>query len=228
MGVTLRGLSSSLPSTWQTEISVDSSVWEKLEAAIDLAGDELSPPRELIFAALSIPPSHVKTVILGQDPYPNRSDAVGLAFSVPRSSKLPPTLRNIFQEYSTDLEMPIPSSGDLRPWVQEGVLLLNTTLTCLDGESLSHSEIGWQEITEQIVKSAAKNGATAILWGSHAQKYGKYFATEEVVSSVHPSPLSAYRGFFGSRPFTRTNQILQRKGVAPITWRLPDVSRERD
>ena len=212
-----------LPPQWRARIKVSTESWSKLHNEILAAGDYLSPSRELIFAALQVPPTSIKCVILGQDPYPKRADASGIAFSVPRSEKLPPTLKNIFREYQTDTGNPAPKSGDLSSWVGEGVLLLNTSLTCISGQSLSHSAIGWSEITSEILRIASQARPVAILWGSHAQKFRSFFEEELTISSPHPSPLSAYRGFFGSKPFTHANAILQARGTTPISWRLPSA-----
>ena len=217
-----------IPASWRDLIRVEDEVWESIQAGIDSAGDQLSPRREHIFAALQLPPERVNVVILGQDPYPNQADAMGLAFSIPHNGKLPPTLRNIYREYSDDTGFPEPQSGNLTPWVTEGVLLLNTSFTCLAGQSLSHSDLGWKIVTQEIISVAAKNGAIPILWGKHAEAYSHYFAESDRISSAHPSPLSAYRGFFGSKPFTRANQRLEIKGVSPINWRLPDASQAKD
>ena len=212
-----------LPSQWRELLTVQDSTWRRLQDEVDAAEDQLSPARELIFAALRIPPTAISCVILGQDPYPKREDACGIAFSVPRSEKLPPTLKNIFREYQSDTGYPVPFSGDLSSWVDQGVLLLNTSLTCVAGQSLSHSDIGWSEVTSEILRVTSATQPVAILWGSHAQKYRPYFEEEFTLSSPHPSPLSAYRGFFGSKPFTRANEILTSRGVTPISWRLPSA-----
>lgn len=186
-----------------------------------LREDETNPPRELIFRALNVDPSKVKVVILGQDPYPNPTMATGLAFSIPPTTeRYPPSLQNILSEYQSDLGKPPPLSGDLSPWVGEGVLLLNTVLTCRPGESLSHADIGWQDFTRAIIKSVNTSETVGILWGAHAQKYREYFASDMRIETPHPSPLSAYRGFFGSKPFSQTNDLLLAKGIGPIDWSL--------
>ena len=176
------------------------------------------PEQQSIFRALQIPPNQVKVVIVGQDPYPNPKYAMGLAFSIPAGvAPLPKSLKNIFTELNNDLGI-YRSDGDLSDWASQGVLLLNRSLTVESGKSDSHSNLGWQDFTEMIIQAAAKNGALAILWGNEAQKVSELFEDVDVFKSVHPSPLSAYRGFFGSKPFTRCNDILISRGKTPIAW----------
>jgi len=176
------------------------------------------PEQQNIFRALQIPPDQVKVVIVGQDPYPNAKHAMGLAFSIPAGvAPLPKSLKNIFTELNDDLVIE-RSNGDLSDWANQGVLLLNRSLTVEPGKSDSHSNLGWQDFTEEIIQAAASNGALAILWGNEAQKVSNLFADEEVFKSAHPSPLSAYRGFFGSKPFSKVNNRLKEKGLIPIKW----------
>ncbi|CAN2199721.1 Ung Uracil DNA glycosylase [Candidatus Nanopelagicaceae bacterium] len=179
----------------------------------------LTPSRDLIFAALELPLAEVKCVIVGQDPYPTAGNAHGLAFSVSREvQKIPASLHNIFKELNSDLGIPVSSHGNLEAWQREGVLLLNRILTTEVGVSNAHQNLGWQEITSAIAQAAANQGAIAILWGKQAQELAPLF--KECVISVHPSPLSAYRGFFGSKPFSRVNELLLNQGRSPIDWRL--------
>ncbi|MCX6448891.1 MAG: uracil-DNA glycosylase [Actinobacteria bacterium] len=162
-----------------------------------------------------------KVLILGQDPYPNLNFPNGLAFSTPKTeSKIPASLQNIFKELNSDLKLPIPSSGDLSSWAEQGVVLLNRTLTCRSGESNSHLGIGWRAFTDACVEKLAANGAVAILWGNNAKECSRYFATDKLITASHPSPLSAHRGFFGSRPFSRANAALMAAGKDPIDWSL--------
>lgn len=176
------------------------------------------PEEQCIFRALQIPPNQVKVVIVGQDPYPNPKYAMGLAFSIPAGvAPLPKSLKNIFTEINDDLVIE-RSNGDLSDWANQGVLLLNRSLTVESGKSDSHSNLGWQDFTEKIIQAAASNGALAILWGNEAQKVSNLFADEDVFKSAHPSPLSAYRGFFGSKPFSKVNNRLKEKGLIPIKW----------
>lgn len=184
-----------------------------------LEGHSLAPKMHQIFAAIELPLSDVKCVIVGQDPYPTEGNAHGLAFSVSREvKKIPASLQNIFKELNSDLGIAIPSHGNLEGWRKQGVLLLNRVLTTEVGLSNAHHDLGWQEITSAIAQAAADQGAIAILWGKQAEELAPLF--RDSVISVHPSPLSAYRGFFGSKPFSRVNEILQIQGRTPIDWRL--------
>lgn len=190
-----------------------SRILKSLESSV------LAPSRGQIFAALDLPLSEVKCVIVGQDPYPTAGNAHGLAFSISRNvKKIPASLQNIFKELHSDLGFEIPDSGNLEKWLDQGVLLLNRVLTTEAGLSNAHHDLGWQAITEAIADAAAAQGAVAILWGREAGKLAPLFKNS--ITSVHPSPLSAYRGFFGSKPFSRVNEILISNGRAPIDWRL--------
>ena len=214
-------LRSLLPREWSELLANHLLLLDRIDDAI--GSSETNPSREEIFAAFTLPPVSVKVVILGQDPYPQSENAHGLAFSVPKSvSKFPPTLSNIFKEYHADLGFPIPESGDLSQWRDGGVLLLNSILTCEPGKSLSHASIGWQEFTNAVLESVVTPKTVGILWGESAKKFSHYFENDALITSVHPSPLSAYRGFFGSSPFSRSNEILGSKSISPISWRLPN------
>ena len=188
---------------------------------LELKESSFLPQHQGVMKCLSFNPSEAKVLILGQDPYPNSDDAMGLAFSTARrDGKLPASLKNIYRELVDDLEIPHPTSGDLSPWCKQGVVLLNRTLTCAEGESNSHRDIGWREFTDQVVSVLAQQGVVAILWGANAQEVEHHFPKSDCISSVHPSPLSAYRGFFGSKPFSRANQVLVGKGRQPIDWSI--------
>ena len=177
------------------------------------------PAMDRILAPLSTPLDEVKVVIVGQDPYPNAEYADGFAFSVQSEvSPFPASLVNIFKELESDLGTPLPADGNLERWSRQGVLLINRTLTTVPGESHSHQRSGWMAITEAIIREVATKGAVGILWGGNAQQMSDYFDSSHVIKSAHPSPLSAYRGFFGSRPFSRANEILTSRGVSPILW----------
>ncbi len=181
-------------------------------------GQNFLPSSKLIFKSLEVDPDDVKVVIVGQDPYPNSQHAMGLAFSVPAEvGVLPASLKNIYKELEADLGI-IRENGDLSAWLEQGVLLLNMSLTVLPNESGSHSKIGWQVITQQIISDVAKRGAVAVLWGREAQLMSKYFAIEDQFIAPHPSPLSVYRGFYGSKPFSKVNSRLVEKGLTPIKW----------
>lgn len=181
------------------------------------------PPKEKIFRALElVTPQAVKVVIIGQDPYHGEGQACGLSFSVACGVKSPPSLVNIFKEVASDTGAPIPVSGDLSRWAEQGVLLLNSTLTVESGKAASHKRLGWECVTQQIIDAlgAKRSEIVYILWGSHAQQIGRNIDSERnlVIRGVHPSPLSSYRGFFGSRPFTAANEYLLNKGKEAIIW----------
>ena len=186
------------------------------------------PPQHRVYAAFEATPlANTRVVILGQDPYHGPGQANGLAFSVQRDTPLPPSLRNIFRELVTDLDIDAPRHGDLTPWAQQGVLLLNTTLTVREGEPLSHAGEGWEQFTDAVIEhiSATQKSCVFVLWGASAQKKSHLIDTarHHVVRAAHPSPLSAHRGFFGSRPFSTINRLLVESGQAPIDWALPDT-----
>ena len=177
------------------------------------------PAMDRILAPLSTPLDEVKVVIVGQDPYPNAEYADGFAFSVQSEvSPFPASLVNIFKELESDLGTPLPADGNLERWSRQGVLLINRTLTTVPGESHSHQRSGWMAITEAIIREVASKGAVGILWGGNAQQMSDYFDSSLVIKSAHPSPLSAYRGFFGSKPFSRANEVLVNRGASPIIW----------
>jgi uracil-DNA glycosylase len=200
------------------------AIFQPIEGEIDailglLQNEECAPAKELIFAAFQSELSNIRCVIVGQDPYPGAGNAMGLAFSVdPSVEKIPASLKNIFIELESDKGIAVPESGDLTPWSKEGVLLLNRVLTTRVGESNAHIGLGWQKVTDHIARELGRRPLVAILWGRYAQELAPYFPLR--VESVHPSPLSAYRGFFGSRPFSRVNELLTSKGIQPIDWSL--------
>ncbi len=181
-------------------------------------GPDLAPASENIFKALEIDLFKVRVVIFGQDPYPTQGNANGLAFSVPRHQPLPVSLRNIYQELKSDVGISPPNHGDLTSWTEEGVLLLNRVLTTRIGQPGAHSKVGWQKITDHIAKELGQQNVIALLWGKRAEELSHYFS--DFITSPHPSPLSAYRGFFGSKPFSRINRALQNRGELPIDWSI--------
>lgn len=202
---------------WQHELVHLKEQFNDIETA--LAGQSVAPNYENIMRALKFPISDIRVVIFGQDPYPTLGYAQGLAFSVGADiSPLPATLKNIFKELSTDYPSSKPENGDLARWSNQGVLLLNRILTTRVGQSLAHGNIGWQVITNEIAKVLGAHSVVAILWGRSAQELAGYFPTDLTISSAHPSPLSAHRGFFGSKPFSQTNEILRHRGIANIRW----------
>ena len=178
-----------------------------------------------VLRAFSFPLDQVRVLIVGQDPYPTPGHAVGLSFSVaPDVRPLPRSLENIFTEYGSDLGLPKPSTGDLTPWSAQGVMMLNRVLTVRPGNPASHRGKGWEAVTECAIKALVARGTplVAILWGRDAQTLKPMLGDSVgVIESVHPSPLSASRGFFGSRPFSRSNAMLTEMGAEPIDWRLP-------
>lgn len=183
------------------------------------------PPGNLIFNAFNHTPfEKVKVVILGQDPYHGEGQAHGLCFSVPRGIPAPPSLVNIFKEMNSDLGLPLPGHGNLESWARQGVLLLNATLTVRAHQAGSHQNRGWENFTNAVIRhiSQEKKGVVFILWGRFAQaKEALVDGNRHVVlKSAHPSPLSAHNGFFGSRPFSRTNEYLQRTGQEAVNWAL--------
>ena len=184
---------------------------------------QIFPPGRQIFAAFdSTPFPDVKVVILGQDPYHDVGQANGLCFSVNDGIPFPPSLRNIFKEIESDIGTPIPQSGDLSRWAKQGVLLLNATLTVEAHRAGSHQRRGWEEFTDQVINHLAtkRNNIVFILWGSYAIGKGAFIDRNRhlVLTSVHPSPLSAHRGFFGNHHFSRANQYLIEHGKTPIEW----------
>ncbi|GIP40097.1 uracil-DNA glycosylase [Paenibacillus sp. J31TS4] len=186
------------------------------------------PPMEDIFNALHYTPyQQVRAVILGQDPYHGPGQAHGLSFSVRPGVRIPPSLQNMFKELHADLGLPIPDNGCLTPWAEQGVLLLNNVLTVRQGEANSHHGHGWERFTDRIVEllNERETPVVFLLWGRHAQEKAQLITDSRhiLLRAPHPSPFSANRGFFGSRPFSKTNEALVRLGQPPIDWRLPDL-----
>ncbi len=193
----------------------------------EYASKTVYPAKDDIFNAFHLTPlSKVKVVILGQDPYHEPGQAHGLSFSVKKGIPKPPSLDNIYKELQTDLGCTIPQSGDLTYWAEQGVLLLNTLLTVRAHEAFSHKGMGWEEFTDSAIKAVASQDRPIvfILWGSAARAKRSFITNPEhlVIESAHPSPLSAYRGFFGSRPFSRCNDYLVSKNITPIDWQIKD------
>ena len=210
-------VSSHVHSSWLPVFEPVSSVIDDILSKIQ--HDELAPPLESVFRAFSVDLSSIRCVIVGQDPYPTRGNAMGLAFSTPPTiAKIPQSLRNIFTELESDQGHEAPAHGDLSKWSNEGVLLLNRVLTTRQGESNAHEKDGWQRVTNHIASELGKRDVVAVLWGRQAQELSKFFTFK--VEDVHPSPLSAYRGFFGSKPFAQVNQLLIAQGREPIDWKL--------
>jgi uracil-DNA glycosylase len=209
--------------TWQLWLSEQKAVLEAIETKV-LAEESLMPPIHKVMRAFQDDPKHIKVVLLGQDPYPTPGDAIGLAFAMDKGKTIPRSLRNIARELESDVGvMPRdPQHLDLENWSQQGVLLLNSVLTTTANEAGAHSKLGWEQFTVAALKAlAAKQKIVLIAWGKPAQKLGYEISQEfdlVVIESAHPSPLSASRGFFGSKPFSRTNQALRALGLEHIDW----------
>ncbi len=188
------------------------------------AGRRYLPAGDQVLRAFRQPLDEVRVLIVGQDPYPTPGHPVGLSFSVdPSVRRLPGSLANIFREYADDLGYPAPTSGDLTPWTERGVLLLNRVLTVQPGKPGSHRGQGWEAVTEQAIVALAKRDRplVAILWGRDARNLAPVLGATPRIESAHPSPMSASNGFFGTRPFSRANQLLEEQGAPAIDWRLP-------
>ncbi|RZU15350.1 uracil-DNA glycosylase [Kribbella rubisoli] len=188
------------------------------------AGRAYLPAGENVLRAFQQPLQQVKVLVVGQDPYPTPGHPVGLSFSVaPDVRPIPRSLANIYRELMADVGVPAPSNGDLTPWAEQGVLMLNRVLTVQPGKSGAHRGKGWESVTEQAIHALVDRGGplVAILWGRDAQTLKPMLGSTPYVESAHPSPMSADRGFFGSRPFSRVNALLEQQGASPVDWRLP-------
>ena len=219
-----------LESSWQHRLS-DQLMSPSMQGLKDFlqdqkaGGNRIYPAEDKIFNAFALTPfSAVKVVILGQDPYHGAGQAHGLSFSVEADTPIPPSLRNIFKELQTDIGMPTPLHGNLEAWARQGVLLLNNCLTVEDGKAGSHQNKGWEPFTDAVMTSlnAERKNIVFILWGRKAQEKGRWIDPNRhlVIASAHPSPLSAHNGFFGSKPFSRTNAYLTRHHLQPVDWHL--------
>ncbi len=197
----------------------------RAELAQRYATRTVYPPKQLVYNALRLtPPENIKCVIVGQDPYHGPGQAMGLSFSVPRGVEPPPSLKNIFKELHDDTGLPLPSGGDLTPWAEQGVLLLNALLTVERGAPLSHDCLGWARVTDAVLQvvNGLPQPIVFLLWGNPAQRKAAFLnnANHLVLKAPHPSPLSAHRGFFASQPFSQTNAFLTAHNVKPIDWTL--------
>tara|TARA_B100000579_G_scaffold421554_1_gene422493 strand:+ start:428 stop:1135 length:708 start_codon:yes stop_codon:yes gene_type:complete len=198
---------------------------KKKLSEVSLKKKQIHPSSKDIFKAFELTSfENVKIIILGQDPYHGPNQANGLAFSVNSKVRFPPSLLNIFKEYSTDLNLPIPTDGNLSAWGEQGVLLLNSILTVESGLPGSHKDFGWEEFTNQIIKALSdkKSNLVFILWGAYAQSKEILIDSSKhlIIASPHPSPLSAHRGFFGSKPFSKTNDYLRKNKNEEIDWEI--------
>jgi uracil-DNA glycosylase len=213
-----------LPASWHAHLAPEG--FDELARFVDGEREraKVFPPDELVFTALDRTPYEaVRVVILGQDPYHREGQAHGLAFSVPRGVPRPPSLINMHEELRADLGIEVPDHGSLEAWAGRGVLLLNTVLTVREGEAGSHARRGWERFTDGVIDALVKRARPVVfvLWGTHAQKKARRIAPpHRVLLGVHPSPLSAYRGFFGSKPYSAINRILEELGEPSIDWQL--------
>lgn len=197
----------------------------KITTFLDNTKDVVFPKKENIYKALELTPlNDVKVVILGQDPYHEYNQAMGLAFSVPLGEKIPPSLRNIYKELASDLNASIPSHGDLTKWAKQGVLLLNTVLTVSAHQAMSHHKLGWQKFTDRLILEVCKQDRAIvfILLGNEAKTKKIMIKNPKhlIIEAAHPSPLSATRGFFGSKIFSKSNEFLIKNNITPIDWSL--------
>jgi len=217
-----------VPETWREVLRNETSqpYFADLSAFVlrERKASTVLPSEHEVFTALQLTsPGDVRVVIVGQDPYHGAGQAHGLSFSVQHGTRIPPSLRNIYAELHSDLDIPLPSHGNLEAWAQQGVLLLNSTLTVREGEAGSHAGYGWETFTDAIISylGSRQQHIVFMLWGAHAGKKMSLIGHHHtVIMSVHPSPLSAHRGFFGSRPFSRTNRALTDHNQPEINWRL--------
>ncbi|MEY3650085.1 MAG: hypothetical protein RL370_788 [Actinomycetota bacterium] len=211
------GIFDQLHPEWQKRLAEYEPLVARIDSLIDK--NNVTPAYENIFAAYQLSPNEIKVAIFGQDPYPTPYYAHGLAFSVSENMQpLPASLRNIFKELENDCGVEPALNGDLHRWADQGVLLLNQILTTRPTQSLAHENFGWQEFTAATARIVGESGAIGIFWGSKAQQLAKYFDPKLSITSAHPSPLSAHRGFFGSAPFSKTNALLRQSGKSEIVW----------
>ena len=222
---------------WAAALAPVASIIDDLDARL-LAGatagtsaGSVLPERSAVLRAFREPLAQVRVLVVGQDPYPTPGYAMGLSFSVqPHVRPLPRSLQNIVTELQSDVGAPPPANGDLTPWADQGVLLCNRVLTVSAGDAGSHRGLGWEAVTNRAVAALVERGGplVAVLWGRDAQALAPALGDVPIVASAHPSPLSARRGFFGSRPFSKVNELLVAQGAAPVDWALPSVSTTED
>ena len=229
---TAQGMLPDIPTAWTTHLAAETRApyYRDLARFIDAerrAHDVLPAPEETFLALELTPPRSARVLILGQDPYPTPGHAHGLAFSVLPGVKPPASLRNIFKELHADVGTPIPNNGYLVPWAAQGVLLLNAVLTVRAGNANSHAGKGWEQFTDAVIRALSHERARMVfvLWGAYAQRKRALIDTDRhaIVTAPHPSPLSATRGFFGSKCFSRVNALLEEAGEGPVDWGIPDI-----
>ncbi|MDO5726032.1 MAG: uracil-DNA glycosylase [Tissierellia bacterium] len=217
---------------WQEILSdfLESEIYQKIRFLLynEYENQTIYPPKELIFNAFNKTSyKDTKVLILGQDPYHQKGQANGLSFSVNRNIKIPPSLRNIYKELQTDLNLKIPNHGDLTKWAEQGVLLLNASLTVRDSSPQSHSKIGWYLFTDYVIEKLAQKESPMvfILWGNFARQKKNLINNDKhlILESAHPSPFAAHRGFFGSKPFSKCNDFLNKNGLKEIDWQIEDI-----
>lgn len=215
---------SSIPAPWQEGLSSIGPELDQIEVLLTQTlelGFDVVPAIDKLFVALAMPPNDVSVVLLGQDPYPTPGHATGLAFAVPAETcPLPGSLRNMFKEVEKDTGNASTTDASLVGWIGQGVLPLNTSLTTVSGVRAAHAQWPWEPIVQAIIEHVVRTNpkVVGLLFGNHAKRFESFFATESVVLSAHPSPLSANRGFLGSKPFTRVNSILAANSKAEIVW----------
>ena len=218
-----------LPKPWTTLIGGETNkdyfkqLMLEIEASYLIKNPPIYPPAPQVFNALHLcPPDQVKVVILGQDPYHGEGQAMGLSFSVPDGLKIPPSLQNIYKELANDLQQPVPTSGNLERWAKQGVLLLNATLTVESGDAGSHQSKGWEEFTDQVIRTVSdtQKNVVFLLWGKFAAAKSALIDESKhlILTAPHPSPLSAHRGFLGCKHFSQTNEYLKNHTIGPIVW----------
>ena len=219
-----------MESSWRPVLKAETEkdYWKTLQSFVkgERAKHTVFPKEADVFAALHLTPyEQVRVLVLGQDPYHGAGQAHGLCFSVQRGVAVPPSLANIYKELRTDVGFTVPGHGNLEHWARQGVLLLNAVLTVREGQPNSHQGRGWETFTDAVIQAvnARSERVVFVLWGAYARRKGVLIDRERhvVVESAHPSPLSAYQGFFGSRPFSRINAALREAGTAEIEWQLP-------
>jgi len=206
--------------SWQVALTGQRPLLERIEVDLRPIFSQIAPAPQLVCRAFEMPIDEVRVLLLGQDPYPTAGDAVGLAFAIAAGRALPRSLRNIMAELATDIPT-ATRSGNLSSWSEQGVMLLNRHLTTGLGAAGSHIGLGWQEFTDAAVRALAQHHGrdlVAVLWGNQARTAQRLLGAAQIVASAHPSPLSAHRGFFGSKPFSQVNQALEKVGREPIDW----------
>ena len=215
---------SSIPATWQVGLSSIKPELDRIENLLaheSKSGLEVVPERNKLFAALELSPSDVTVVLLGQDPYPTPSHALGLAFAVPEGTKpIPGSLRNMLKEVASDTGRPSTVDTSLSGWVNQGVLLLNTSFTTTSGVRAAHASWPWEPVVRAVIDRVVQENpkVVGLLLGNHAKRFAEHFAPDSIVLAAHPSPLSAHRGFIGAKPFTRVNAILKANHKTEINW----------